>query len=163
MQSWTFLSIVLRQLVKEMVETHPHTHTKVDLLSSLNSRTPLITYCRQMEAETESEKERNKVIKKVMKIAYWMFWGGKKGRGNCRSRDRQTEWCTILWSCLSSTRVCQQYNLRIYRGTESLIFYPHGTQIWWLFHFKAALRSLSQMAQRQTFPLQPLCTCLSTA
>lgn len=40
---------------------------------------------------------------------------------------------------------------------QSLIFIPMGLQSDG-FSTKAALRSLSQMAQRLTFPLQPLCT-----
>ncbi len=86
-------------------------------------------------------------------------------RRNCRRRDRPKgaeERCSRLWLCLNSTRVCQQYNQRIYRGTESLIFIPMGLKSDG-FSTKATSGSLSQMAQRQTFPLQPLCAWLSTA
>lgn len=70
--------------------------------------------------------------------------------------------CTRHWLCLNSTRVCRQYNHRIYRGTESLIFIPMGLKSDG-FSTNAASGSLSQMAQRQTFPPQPLCALLSTA
>lgn len=73
------------------------------------------------------------------------------------------ECCTCLWLCLNSSTVCQQHNHRIYTGTESPIFIPMRFEIWWLSHFEAAMRSLSQMAHLLTFPPPPLCTRLPLA
>lgn len=123
-----------------------------------NSRTPLTSRWRQMEAEKEnnensllddwSETKRKKLKK-----------GGERVGVETDRQKGAEETRTRLWLCLNSTAVCQQYNCRICRGTESLLFIPMRLKS---DGFSITL-SLSQMARHQTFLLQPSCTRLSTA